>query len=118
MRQRRRWNRMPPPFGPRWLRNWQVRHQHPACFALHVIGMPMTAAAVVIAFQGRYGLALGLFVLGYLLQFLGHAIEGNDTGELIPIKRLLGRPYIVVSQRWQTEASAEEKVVEAEEVAP
>ena len=38
-------------------------------------------------------MALGSFIMGYLLQFLGHAIEGNDAGEMILIKKLLGKPY-------------------------
>jgi hypothetical protein len=38
--------------------------------------------------------ALAAFVGGYLLQFAGHAVEGNDAGELVLIKRWLGRPYI------------------------
>ena len=33
------------------------------------------------------------FVGGYGRQFLGHAIEGNDAGEVVLIKRWLGRPY-------------------------
>ena len=38
-----------------------------------------------------------VFVVGYLLQFLGHMVEGNDVGELIPIKRLLGMPYVAIA---------------------
>ena len=28
--------------------------------------------------------ALALFVGGYMVQFLGHALEGTDPGEIIP----------------------------------
>ena len=36
---------------------------------------------------------MAAFVGGYVLQFAGHAIEGNDPGELILIKKALGKPY-------------------------
>jgi hypothetical protein len=38
---------------------------------------------------------------GYFLQFLGHLHEGNDMGEVVLIKRLLGRPYVAISPRFQ-----------------
>ncbi len=44
-------------------------------------------------------MAAAAFVAGYALQFAGHAIEGNDAGELILFKRLLGRPYVAVARR-------------------
>jgi uncharacterized membrane protein YGL010W len=88
-------------FGPRWLRRWLERHQHPVSFALHVVGIPMTVAAIPVLLAGAIGWAAGLFLIGYLLQFIGHAIEGNDAGEWILVKRLLGRPYVAVSPRWQ-----------------
>ena len=59
----------------------------------------MTVLAVGLAAGGKFGWAAGLFVGGYLLQFLGHAIEGNDAGEVVLIKRLLGRPYVAIAPR-------------------
>jgi uncharacterized membrane protein YGL010W len=97
--------RIPYHFGPRWLRRWLERHQHPVSFALHMVGIPMTVVGVVVAILGELGWGAGLFVLGYFLQFIGHCIEGNDMGELILFKRLLGRPYVAVSPRWQTAQS-------------
>jgi hypothetical protein len=91
---------------PRWLRNWLDRHQHPASQVLHAIGIPLTILAVVVAGlqlnQGRCDLwyrPVLLLVIGYLLQWVGHTIEGNDMGEVILVKRLLGRPYTAVSPR-------------------
>ena len=92
---------VPEPFGPRWLRNWLERHRSPFSFCVHLIGIPMTVAAIPLLILGAWGWALGLFVGGYALQFLGHAVEGNDAGELVALKRLLGRPYVAVSPRWQ-----------------
>lgn len=40
-------------------------------------------------------------IVGYLLQWIGHEIEGNDVGEWAAIKRRLGMPYIAISPRYQ-----------------
>ena len=92
---------------PRWLSNWLERHQNRASFWLHMVGIPLTIAAIVLAgvqlAAERWDLwwrpAL-LFLLGYLLQWIGHLIEGNDMGEVILIKKLLGRPYVAVSPKY------------------
>jgi uncharacterized membrane protein YGL010W len=83
----------------RILKNWVERHQHPVSFGLHLVGIPMTVVAVGFMVAGRLWFGLGLFVLGYVLQFIGHGIEGNDAGELIIFKRLLGKPYVAVVPR-------------------
>lgn len=76
------------------------RHQHPANLWLHIIGLPVTfVVPVVLLVNGLSGWALVSFVVGYALQFLGHAIEGNDAGEMILVKKLLGRPYVAVIPR-------------------
>ena len=41
-----------------------------------------------------------LLVIGYALQYVGHRHEGNDMGEIVLLKRLLGRPYVAVSPRY------------------
>ena len=43
--------------------------------------------------------AVAAFVGGYVLQFIGHCIEGNDMGEWAGIKRLFGLPYEEVRGR-------------------
>jgi len=43
----------------------------------------MTVVAVGVGLAGWVWIGVALFALGYLLQFIGHAIEGNDAGELI-----------------------------------
>lgn len=64
---------------------------------LHLIGLPVTFVLPVILMGERQWLwAAGAFVAGYALQFLGHAIEGNDAGEMIVVKKMLGKPYIAV----------------------
>ena len=91
---------------PTFLRNYLLRHQHPGNLALHIVGLPVTfIVPVVLLIQQAHGWALTSFLVGYVLQFLGHAIEGNDAGELILIKKMLGRPYIAVVPRVQISAS-------------
>jgi hypothetical protein len=75
---------------------------------LHAIGIPLAIAAVVLA---AYQLILWrwdlwwrpaiLLLAGYALQIIGHWHEGNDVGEWILVKRLLGRPYVAISPRYK-----------------
>ncbi len=81
---------------------------------LHAIGIPMTILAIpaVILAMVRdnntyYLIAIGLFVVGYALQFIGHYIEGNDAGELIVIKKLMGKPYIDIAPQEEDKNEAD-----------
>lgn len=94
---------------PRWLASWLERHQTPVSFWLHMVGIPLAIAAVILAgyqlYHGQWGLwwrpALLLF-LGYFLQWLGHRHEGNDVGEFILVKKALGRPYVAVAPQFKS----------------
>lgn len=78
-----------------FLANYLERHRHPVNQVLHVIGVPLTfIVSLVFLLAGQWMWALGAFVGGYVLQFVGHAIEGNDAGETILVKRMLGLPYV------------------------
>jgi uncharacterized membrane protein YGL010W len=87
----------------RRLEGWRLRHQVPINFALHMVGIPMVLASLVLLFFLDWYWCVGLFVLGYLLQYIGHKIEGNDLGEWAAIKRLLGLPYVGIAPRWNPE---------------
>ena len=79
----------------RFVTNYIARHQHPANQLLHVIGVPVTfIVPVILLILEQPWWALGSFIAGYALQFAGHAIEGNDAGEAVLVKRWLGRPYV------------------------
>ena len=89
-----------------WWTNWKLRHQHPVSIALHVVGVPLTIAAVGVAtaqlLHWRWDLwwrPAILFAMGYILQWIGHRIEGNTMGELIVVNKWLGRPYTAVAPR-------------------
>lgn len=63
-----------------WLNEYSQSHEHPVNRLLHTIGIPMIAVSVallVVAIFVRPLLpwAIGLFVLGWVFQFAGHAIE-------------------------------------------
>ncbi|MCI0639910.1 MAG: DUF962 domain-containing protein [Gemmataceae bacterium] len=93
----------------RALKNWLKRHRHPFNFWIHLVGIPLAVAGVVLFFalpwsQWYWGVAA--FVGGYILQYIGHCVEGNDLGEWAGIKRLLGLPYVGVAPRWSAESEA------------
>jgi hypothetical protein len=83
------------------LEGWRMRHRLPFNFWVHMIGIPLAllVAPILLFFLDWYW-ALGAFVLGYFLQWVGHLAEGNDLGEWAAIKRLLGLPYVGISPRW------------------
>ena len=87
------------------LSNWRVRHQHPFNFAIHLLGIPLAVAGLFLLFVLPWYWGLGAVVLGYLLQYAGHAVEGNDVGEWAAIKRMLGLPYVGIAPRWQHPAA-------------
>lgn len=73
-----------------------------------MVGIPLTIAAVALALiqvsRAEWVLwwrPAGLFFLGYLLQWIGHRLEGNTMGEFILIRKLLGKPYTAVSPRYR-----------------
>ena len=65
-----------------WIEQYALSHQHPANRLLHTLGIPMIAIAILLALAGLavpnlLWIAAILFVLGWVLQFVGHAFEGK-----------------------------------------
>jgi Protein of unknown function (DUF962) len=83
------------------LRNWRERHQHPVNFAIHLLGIPLAVSGLFLLFFLPWYWGVSAFILGYALQYAGHAVEGNDVGEWAGIKRMLGLPYVSIAPRWQ-----------------
>lgn len=84
----------------RFVQNYVERHLHPVNRLLHLVGVPLTfAVSIVLLVADQPWWALGCFVAGYVLQFVGHAIEGNDAGEVVLVKRILGMPYVEFGPR-------------------
>ncbi|MFB3892866.1 MAG: DUF962 domain-containing protein [Phycisphaerae bacterium] len=70
--------------------NWRRRHQNPISFWLHMVGIPACfVAAPVLLVLRQWWAALACFVGGYILQFVGHWVEGNRSGEEMLLRRLL-----------------------------
>lgn len=80
-------------------RNWLERHQHPVNFWIHLVGIPLALAGVVLLIWEEWAWGGAALVAGYALQWVGHRVEGNDVGELVPLKRLLGLPVVTVVPR-------------------
>jgi hypothetical protein len=87
---------------------WALRHQNPVNYGLHLVGIPLALVGLILLFVLPWYWGVAAFVVGYLLQFIGHKVEGNDVGELIPIKRLLGLPCVSIAPQFQTPAAKPE----------
>ena len=98
--------------SPIWWRQWRARHQTRVSFWLHAVGIPLAVLSLPLA---GWQLALAqwdlwwrpaaLLVGGYVLQWLGHRYEGNDMGEIILVKKWLGRPYVAVAPQFRQPAA-------------
>ncbi|MHC4982763.1 MAG: Mpo1-like protein [Planctomycetota bacterium] len=76
--------------GP--IANWLKRHRRPANLYLHVVGIPACfIAAPALLILAEYWLASVVFIAGYALQFIGHRLEGNSSGEVMLFRRLFAR---------------------------
>lgn len=86
-------------------RNWLLRHQNAFNFWIHMLGIPLAMAGVPMLFLLPWYWGAGAIAVGYFLQWLGHRVEGNDVGELIPLKRLVGLPTVSIAPRYATAAA-------------
>jgi len=57
--------------------NYKSKHCHPVNRLAHAIGIPMIVAALPLFFF-NWRWALAMFGVGWVFQFIGHAIEGNQ----------------------------------------
>ena len=72
--------------------NWKRRHRNRTNFWLHMVGIPASfvAAPAMLIFR-QWWPAAAAFAAGYALQFVGHLVEGNRSGEEELLRRLLER---------------------------
>lgn len=87
-------------FAARARRNWLLRHQHPFNFGIHLLGIPLALAGLVLFAFAPWYWGLAALVLGYVLQWVGHKVEGNDVGEFIPVKKALGLRAVSIAPRY------------------
>jgi hypothetical protein len=91
-----------PPLPPhRLVDHWLQRHKTATSFILHMIGIPPTIMGVLLCpvyltllSFSLFLVALAMCLVGWGLQFAGHALEGTDPGEIIYFKKKLGLPYV------------------------
>src|SRR5688572_6498611 len=65
-----------------WISQYAKSHQHPVNRTCHTSGIPLIAASIPLAVvaifvTGFWVVPVSMFVLGWLLQFLGHWFEGK-----------------------------------------
>jgi uncharacterized membrane protein YGL010W len=65
-----------------WVREYSAGHQNEINRACHTIGIPMIAASLLLLPVGLWAprvwrIAAGLFISGWIFQFVGHAFEGK-----------------------------------------
>ena len=59
-----------------YLKQYKADHQHPMNKATHMVGIPMIIISLPLMFFAP-PIGIGLFVLGSIFQFIGHAFEGK-----------------------------------------
>jgi uncharacterized membrane protein YGL010W len=82
-----------------WIRQYAASHQHPVNRTLHAIGIPMIALSLLVAPFGfflpmAWMVAVAGFVIGWILQFIGHFFEGK------PPEFLRDWRFLLVGLRW------------------
>lgn len=65
-----------------WIAQYAKSHTHPVNRLCHTIGIPLIAASIPIAIiavfmRGLWWLPVTMFVVGWILQFIGHWFEGK-----------------------------------------
>ena len=78
-----------------WIAQYATSHQHPVNRACHTVGIPLIVLSIALGVAGFWRTALGLFVLGWVFQFVGHAFEGKPPGVLPRLAVSRGRPQVV-----------------------
>ena len=82
-----------------WLVQYDESHQHPVNRVCHTFGIPMIAVSlplfvVAIFVHGIWPVPVALFVIGWILQFVGHFVEGK------PPEFLHDWRFLFVGLRW------------------
>ena len=78
-----------------FMEDYKAKHRHPLNRLTHSIGIPMIVVSLpLFFFSWRW--ALALFVVGWIFQFVGHAIEGNQPAFFRnPVYLIIGPLWIV-----------------------
>lgn len=82
-----------------WVAQYSLSHQHPLNRLCHTIGIPLIALsiplfAVILVRPGFWPVPVAMFAVGWIFQFVGHAVEGK------PPEFLQDWRYLFVGLRW------------------
>jgi uncharacterized membrane protein YGL010W len=82
-----------------WVGQYGHSHQHPFNRLCHTVGIPLIVLSlplllVAVWVEGLWPFALGVFVVGWAVQFLGHAVEGKRPEFLHDWR------FLLVGLRW------------------
>ncbi|HLA11334.1 MAG TPA: DUF962 domain-containing protein [Pyrinomonadaceae bacterium] len=78
-----------------FIENYKAKHRHPLNKLTHSIGIPLIVISLPLFFF-NWRWALALFVGGWILQFVGHAIEGNQPAFFRnPVYLLIGPLWLL-----------------------
>ena len=82
-----------------WIAQYSRSHEHPVNRWCHTLGIPLIAVSlplfvVALFVDGFWLIPATLFVAGWILQFVGHAVEGK------PPEFLHDWRFLFVGLRW------------------
>ena len=82
-----------------WIAEYSLSHQNKINQIMHKLGIPMIAISILLVvpsffIAGFWMIALGLFIIGWILQFIGHYFEGK------PPEFLKDWRFLLVGLRW------------------
>ena len=82
-----------------WVAQYAKSHQHPVNRVCHTIGIPLIAASLPLLVLGFIAsvfwlLALTMFIVGWVFQFIGHWFEGK------PPEFFSDWRFLLVGLRW------------------
>ena len=82
------------------LTDYEKSHQHPVNKRCHAIGIPLIVLSIpTLAFSWR--VAIGLFVVGWIFQFIGHRYEGKQPAFFSNLVFLLVGPIWLAKDIWR-----------------
>jgi uncharacterized membrane protein YGL010W len=70
-----------------WIARYEESHKDPVNRVFHTVGIPMIALSIPLLLiapfmRGFRKIAVGLFLSGWVFQFVGHAFEGRPRSFL------------------------------------
>lgn len=82
-----------------WIAEYSQSHQHPLNRLTHTFGIPLIILSLPLVLLGvlwhrLLWIGLALFVVGWILQFVGHAFEGK------PPEFFKDWRFLLVGSRW------------------